>query len=318
MENKKKKKEKYIIGTHNGIFHSDELVACGIMTILLRDLKEVIIIRSRDINMLKKECDILIDIGSGRFDHHQKNGNGKRTNNIAYASAGLIWKEFGELLIDKLSNNCLSKKENIKIFDKIDNEIIEKIDKEDNGETLDQSPFYFINYFLPSWEEKNPNYDNAFTNALHCVTEILDKYFKHTITTELASKEINKRLYDTQTRYDNILLLPSQTINWTDIIIDYNLLNPEKPVDFVIFPYPAGGYALQCVPPSKENKFAQRIKLPDSWGGETTNLPEITGIKSAVFCHKGCFFARTLNLKDAINMCINATKSNNKILLKHQ
>lgn len=43
--------KKFIIGTHNGIFHSDEIVACGILKNLFKDVKEVEIIRSRDIKL---------------------------------------------------------------------------------------------------------------------------------------------------------------------------------------------------------------------------------------------------------------------------
>ena len=33
--------------------------------------------------------------------------------------------------------------------------------------------FQFIQYYLPSWKESNPNYDDAFKKALDCTTEIL-------------------------------------------------------------------------------------------------------------------------------------------------
>lgn len=310
--------KKFTIGTHNGIFHSDEIVACGILKILFKNVKEVEIIRSRDIKLLNEKCNILVDIGGGKFDHHQKGGNGKRNNNVSYASAGLVWKEFGELLINKLNNSCLTPKGSKKVFDIIDNEIIEKVDKEDNGEKIEYHPFQFIQYYLPSWKESSPNYDDAFKKALDCTTEIISNYCNSVINKEFGNKEIKKRIASSETRYNNILLIPSQTINWTEIIIKYNLLNNASPIDFVIFPYPAGGYALQCVPPSLENKFGQRIKLPNNWSGETTQLAQITGVKSATFCHKGCFFARANKLNDAIKLCMIATKINQEknILIK--
>lgn len=307
-----KNEEKFIIGTHNGIFHCDEIIACGILKIMFEGIKKVEIVRSRDTDFLKKKCDILIDIGGGKFDHHQKGGNGKRENNISYASAGLIWKEFGILLIDKISNKCFTSQENNKIFKTIDKEIIEKIDQEDNGIKIDHHPFQFINYYLPSWKETKPNYDKAFSDALYHTTEILNNYFKSIIANELGIKELEMRIKDSQTRKNNILFIPSQTINWLETIIKYNEKNNETPIDFVIFSYPAGGYALQCVPPSLEEKFSQRIKLPDSWSGETANLSQITGIKSATFCHKGCFFARANELNDIISMCIIATSNQKK------
>ena len=75
----------------------------------------------------------------------------------------------------------------------------------------------------------------------------------------------------------------------------------------MLFPYPDGGYALQCVPPSKEEMKGQRISLPEEWAGETSNLPEISGIPSATFCHNGRFFARANDYGDIIEMCRIAT-----------
>ena len=52
-----------------------------------------------------------------------------------------------------------------------------------------------------------------------------------------------------------------------------------------MFPYPNGGWAVQCVPPSLENKFGQRVSFPKEWA---SNIP-LDGI---TFVHKGGFFAR--------------------------
>ena len=67
---------------------------------------------------------------------------------------------------------------------------------------------------------------------------------------------------------------------------------------------------MQCVPPSLENKFQQRIKLPEEWAGETKELSNISGVKSAILCHKGRFFARATNFSDIIKMCDIATFEN--------
>lgn len=80
------------IGTHNGIFHSDEVVACAILCLINSDIS-IHILRSREIEILN-HCDICLDIGGGKYDHHQPNFNETRKNSIKYASAGLIWKDF--------------------------------------------------------------------------------------------------------------------------------------------------------------------------------------------------------------------------------
>lgn len=105
----KKEQNKMIIGTHNGIFHCDEIVAIAIMKLLYQDITEIEIIRTRDVGVLNLKCNMLIDIGGNKYDHHQKGGNGKRVNGVSYASAGLIWRDFGTLLIEKMCKNHLNR-----------------------------------------------------------------------------------------------------------------------------------------------------------------------------------------------------------------
>ena len=95
LENVTKRSDMLVIGTHNGKFHSDEVVGCSILCSFYCD-NTVIIVRTRDTETLK-QCDICVDIGGGTFDHHQAGFNKKRENGIKYASAGLIWKCFGKL-----------------------------------------------------------------------------------------------------------------------------------------------------------------------------------------------------------------------------
>ncbi|PHJ20734.1 gamm1 protein [Cystoisospora suis] len=65
-----------LIGTHNGKFHLDEVLAT-VMLLKLPKYKNALIRRSRDPEVLAK-CDIVVDVGAvydvekGRFDHHQK------------------------------------------------------------------------------------------------------------------------------------------------------------------------------------------------------------------------------------------------------
>lgn len=64
------------IGTHNGTFHCDEVLACCMLKIL-PEYNEAEIVRTRDENVLKT-CDIVVDVGgkyepkSHRYDHHQR------------------------------------------------------------------------------------------------------------------------------------------------------------------------------------------------------------------------------------------------------
>ena len=64
------------IGTHNGAFHVDEILACAMLK-KLPEYADSEIIRTRDPKILD-ECDIVVDVGgvfdpkTHRYDHHQK------------------------------------------------------------------------------------------------------------------------------------------------------------------------------------------------------------------------------------------------------
>ena len=174
------------VGTHNGIFHCDELVAIAILSILMKKNGIVNVIRSRDLEFLEKNTDLLVDIGGGEFDHHQKGGNGQRDNGIKYASAGLIWKKYGRDLIANLSNNMLNIEEINNIVNVIDLNIIQNIDMEDNGQFISSHAFQFINSFLPNWN-KESNYDEKFEQCVNVVSMTLENIIAGNGSDEMIS-----------------------------------------------------------------------------------------------------------------------------------
>lgn len=64
------------IGTHNGTFHSDEVLACYMLKVL-PEYREATVVRSRDPQVLG-DCEIVVDVGAVydhdklRYDHHQR------------------------------------------------------------------------------------------------------------------------------------------------------------------------------------------------------------------------------------------------------
>lgn len=300
------------VGTHNGIFHCDEVIAISILSILYSGIKNVEVLRSRDLELLKNNTNIMIDIGGGKFDHHQKGGNGERENGVQYASAGLVWRDFGKQVIERLASGYLNANSIEKVFNMVDNDIIQNIDKEDNGQNKVFHQFQFIKQFLPEWYDLTGDVDKNFESCANISSEILCRIIKGYISNELARSEIESRLNSTNYHRGDILFINSQTMPWLESVIDYNNKNEDNPVNFVVFEYPAGGYALQCVPPSVEDSFSQRVSLPKSWAGETTDLPIISGVKTATFCHSGRFFARANELFDIVMMCNLATEEYNK------
>lgn len=298
------------IGTHNGIFHSDEVVACAILCLINSNMS-VQILRSRDNDMLKY-CDLCVDIGGGIFDHHQSGFNQTRKNGIKYASAGLVWKSYGKRLIVNLGKKYFSRLsfDSSYIFQAFDNYFISLVDGEDNGTSVQTHCFSFVSSFLPLWFNNSiEDFNNQFHKALLTTITVLEEELKTLIGAEVAKNIIMNNWSDDNFFANGILELPSQTIDWVETVININNSNETNPINFVIFPYPNGGWAAQCVPPSFTEKFSQRIAFPYEWAGQTNKLSKISGVEGATFCHNGCFFARANSKEAILEMCNIATKS---------
>ena len=296
----------FIIGTHDSIFHQDEIIAICILSLLYENIN---VIRSRNIDLLKENNCLLIDIGNGKYDHHQINGNGKRDNGIKYASAGLIWKDYGYEVIKKLSND-LTKKDIDLIVESIDKNVIQKVDMIDNGEDNINTLFDYIDYFLPKWNT-NEEYDNKFEECIYITSNIFKNIIESYISSYISKKEIEKLINSKKYHKNNILIIPYKNIKYLDTVLEYNDNNKDK-IDFIAFSYNENGYAAKCVPKSKEDLFSQRIPFSKEWAGQREELSKISGIKSAVFCHNERFLVRANDFNDIIKMCNIATNEYNK------
>ena len=150
------------------------------------------ILRSRD-NAMLNLCNICVDIGGEKYDHHQAGFNKARKNNIKYASAGLIWKDFGSQLIEKFLSkyfndaNC-NVKDICKLFDEL---FISLVDCEDNGILTKPHCFSFISSFLPLWFDSNTEtFNNQFSKVLSITIQVLEEELKTTIGKVIAKDTI--------------------------------------------------------------------------------------------------------------------------------
>ena len=95
-----------LIATHSGTFHADDVFGVAVLAFLFPGSR---IVRTRDEREIA-QADFAVDVGgawdpaAGRFDHHQRGFDGARTRREAdgsavpaegYASAGLVWREYG-------------------------------------------------------------------------------------------------------------------------------------------------------------------------------------------------------------------------------
>lgn len=269
--------------THSGKFHADDVFSAALLLYLN---PEITITRG---NRVPEDFDgIVFDIGRGRYDHHQKDSR-VRENGIAYAAFGLLWEELGsEILGEELAH-------------KFDESFVQPLDNNDNtGEKNELASL--IGNFNPTWDAEGSN-DEAFFQAVSVAGMILENKFDRYRGNERADKRVEEiyerhmqAFHDREKHSEDakILILPE--------FVPCQKFLSETPVAFVIFPSNRGGYCIQ--PQKKEYSMNYKCSFPAEWLGlENEELQEVTGLKTAGFCHKGGFIMTTGELVDAVQAC---------------
>lgn len=280
-----KNQEQATVVTHGGIFHADEVLATVILSKVLGDIT---VLRTFKVPEGLSDDVIVYDIGFGKFDHHQKGGNGARENGVPYASVGLIWKEYGHKLVEDTANPEL-------VWSLVDRDLIQGVDAVDNGampkpETESTGPVVrnmsfsaIISSFNPNWDcAEDP--DEAFNKAVEFAEIVFENTLKSATAKAKAQVIVDEAIEKSQ---DHIMVL-DRFVPWQEFIFSSEN-DKASEVQFVVFPSNRGGYNWQCVPDAL-GSFGQRKTVPSEWRGLSgENLQKVTGVPTANFCHSAGF-----------------------------
>ena len=209
------------IGTHNGTFHCDEVLAVWMLKTMpkYRDAK---IVRTRDPESLAK-CDIVVDVGavfdhsSLRYDHHQRDFvdtynslDSTKPWRTKLSSAGLIFvhycKEVVKSVMEKVASEQGRKLESSDhqvalIADQIYENLIEEVDAVDNGISVsDELPKYKITTTI----SKRVGNLNPFWNVNASDDQQMERFEK---AMELVGEEFVDRV-----RYYQLAWLPAHSL----------------------------------------------------------------------------------------------------------
>lgn len=253
--------------THNGCFHADDVFATALLLILNPDFNYI-----RGNRVPDSFDGIVYDIGGGEYDHHNTERK-VRENGISYSSFGLLWRDYGRNLL------------NDDDYNKLDQELVEKIDFHDNngGE-------YELSKVI---KEMNPvngdekDFDDAFSIAVSFAKIILENKIKRLVNEHVSAAIINECIKDS----DNGVLIMNEYNPIIKHIGEYT-----DQVRVCIYPSVRGGYNIQSI-----RKYGDDDKkfFPEEWCGRSEDeLYTITRIPGFVFCHVGGFLGVT-NTKDA-------------------
>ncbi len=261
-------------GTHNGLFHADEVTACALLLYYgLIDKGKCIRTRNKE---LLDQCEFVCDVGGEydpkkkKFDHHQLSYGGD------LSSAGMIWaylKEQG--IISSL------------VYDFLNHSLIQGVDAHDNGRVILEagvcsfsqiiSNFVPIRYDVPA-EEQDKAFSLALEFVLGHITRAMDRF--------TYIQECKEKVRLAMQERKNFLFF-QESMPWIDSF--FELGGDSHPAEFVVMPS-GNQWKVRGIPPSTIDRMKVRKPLPLEWAGLLEeDFKKVSGFPGAVFCHKGRF-----------------------------
>jgi uncharacterized UPF0160 family protein len=264
------------LGTHDGIFHADEVTTAAFL-ILFDLIDKENIYRTRDTAILAR-CEYVCDVGweydpsKKHFDHHQMEYSGKMS------SAGMILCYLRDI-------GVIGDKE----YDFYNNTLVTGIDAYDNGQETPRTGFctfsQVIMNFAPIEREMTSEEESAsFFEALAFTYNHLHRWRQRFHYRQACSVIVD----ETMKKYSECLFF-DKNIAWLESF--FELGGKSHPAKFVIMP--AGiHWKLRGIPPSYEQRMDVRVPLPEEWSGLSNgDLTRVSGIPGAIFCHKEHFIS---------------------------
>lgn len=307
-----------VIVTHSGKFHADDAWAVAALKVLFPDAG---LVRTRDTAVIEV-ADFAVDVGGiwdparGRFDHHQKGFSGARQTGVPYASAGLVWREYGARCVSALAlahcGHQLTDDKAREMAYSIDADVVQYLDLSDVGAAKSAPGGYglsaVISGFNPNWLDEQRLGDGAdayrleqFERAVAVLADIMVNAVKYRVGALLALEQVRQAevLED-----GKVLFLKNAALPWSQVV------RREMPkVLFVISHNIAEQrYLISTVPVSPDN-FDARADLPEAWAGlRDAELAAVTGVSDAGFCHNGRFIASAKSYEGICTMASLALK----------
>lgn len=314
------------IGTHNGTFHCDEVLACFFLC-QLPEYKDAKIIRTRDPAELAK-CDIVVDVGGEydpkkhRYDHHQRSFT-ETFHSVCpekpwvtkLSSAGLVYLHFGRQVLAHLTQLEPSDRQLEVLYDKLYENFVEEVDAVDNGicqtdgearYTVTTTLSSRVGHLNPRWNSKSQDTEEGFHKALAMVgAEFLDRldYYRHAWLPARATVEEAVRNRTQVDPSGEVLLFSQGGCPWKEHLFSLEKeLEVPTPIKFVLYADQNGQWRVQCVPAGL-NTFQNRLSLLEEWRGVRDDaLSELSGIPDCVFVHASGFIGGNKTKEGALEM----------------
>lgn len=309
-----------LIVTHGGKFHADDAWAVAVIKVLHPEAE---LVRTRDPATIERG-DVVIDVGgiwdpdAKRFDHHQKGFSGARQSGVPYASAGLVWREYGGRCVAALAAQHtgaqLSMDTAQQIAYAIDADIVQYLDLSDVGAAKNAPGGYGLSavvsgYNLSWLDEERLGYGeradayrlDQFHRAMAFLTDVMANAVKYRVGAMLALEQVRQAEV---LEGGKLLYLKNSALPWSSVV------RKEMPKVLFVISHNIGEqrYMLHTVPATADT-FEARADLPASWAGlRDADLAAVTGVPDAGFCHNGRFIAAAKSYAGIHAMALQALK----------
>jgi uncharacterized UPF0160 family protein len=310
-----------VIVTHNGKFHADDAWAVAVLHILFPDAE---IVRTRDASIIEA-ADFVVDVGGiwdpalGRFDHHQKGFDGARASGVPYASAGLVWREYGARCVAALAaqhaGHALDPDTAQQMAYAIDADIVQYLDLSDVGAARNAPGGYgmsaVVSGYNPNWmDEQRLGYGAEsdayrlaqFRKAMAFLADVMANAVKYRVGAILALAQVRQ---SEVLEGGRLLFLKNAALPWSSVV------RKEMPKVLFVLSHSLSEdrYMLHTVPATPDT-FDARADLPESWAGlRDDDLAAVTGVPDAKFCHNGRFIAAAKSYEGAYAMAKQALQA---------
>ncbi|KAH8326226.1 hypothetical protein KR067_003840, partial [Drosophila pandora] len=321
------------IGTHNGTFHCDEVVACFMLK-QLPEYENAEIFRSRDDKQLREKCDIIVDVGGeydhGKkwYDHHQKTFGqtlssirpevSEEFNVIRLSSAGLVYSHYGERVIQSIlqkERGIQLSPQNLKLaFVQIYRNLISELDAIDNGVPMFEGgePVYKISTHLsarigklnPSWQETNVDIEQRFSQAMEVAgREFVQNVIEVSCSWIAARDYVREALENAKSVYPSGEILVLKTFcPWKAHLADLEKEYKVEGVPKLVVFNDGTSWRVAGVPVSPSS-FVGRKFLPTPWRGlRDEELSKKAGVEGLVFVHHSGFIGGAKSEEAALSM----------------
>jgi uncharacterized UPF0160 family protein len=262
------------VGVHDGIFHADEVTACALL-ILFDLVDKEHIIRTRDPKVLDA-CEYVCDVGglydpkTKRFDHHQVSYKGP------LSSAGMV--------IHYLVDQSIIPDEEYEFLYK---NLIKGIDDHDNGKSPQVKGHALFSHVIANFNPVGYDASSQLLNeAFHNALDFTYGHLSRMLERFRYNKECRKVVAMAMEEAGQVLYF-DRAVPWVESF--FALDGKHHPAKFVVMPS-GEHWKLRGIPPDDEHRMDVRVPLPQEWAGLLgDDLEKVSGIKGAVFCHKGRF-----------------------------